>query len=102
MRELAGYVIERFDLTLWFRFIITLILLYMLYQAMFTADVKIDEAFKNVLVLLVGTAIGYFFATSKGASDTTAVIRDIASTKIPTPPPPPDTTTTIKTETKVP
>lgn len=102
MKELAGYIIERFDLTLWMRFIITLILLYMLYQAMFGLEdgMKIDEAWKNVLVLLVGTAVGYFFATSKGASDTTAVIRDIAATKIPTPSAPPDTTTTVTTRTE--
>lgn len=102
MKELAGYVIERFDLTLWMRFLITLILLYMLYQAMFGVQpgARIDEAWKNVLVLLVGTAVGYFFATSKGASDTTAVIRDIAQNKIPTPPTPPDSTTTVTTKTE--
>lgn len=67
--KLVEWLIKNIDVTLIMRFAITLILLLMLYKALFQAEAHFDEAFKNVLVLLTGTTVGYFFNTSKGSTD---------------------------------
>lgn len=77
MNELVVWLIKHADMTLLMRFIIVLIMLTMLWKALFAADsAHFDEAFKNVLVLLTGTTVGYFFNTSKGSSDKAKQLED--------------------------
>lgn len=97
--NLIEWIAKNIDLSLWMRFIITLLVLHMLYRALFTSGAQFDEAFKNVLVMLTTMTVGYFFSTSKGSTDKTTLLEKTVAPSTTTTTQVDPSTTTVTTET---